>query len=72
MDNYTFFKYSIPEPNDGENYRFTLQELDELLEKTYSCGWNQAKSIYSPTVTASWAYYENKDDNTRWKEIWIK
>ena len=68
-------KYSFPNPNNGERYDLSQKELVELLDKAYKNGWDQArevydKSLYKVTTTAS--MYENMDDNTRWKEIWIK
>lgn len=68
-------KYCFPNPNNGERYDLSQEELVELLDKAYKNGWDQArevydKSLYKITTTAS--MYEDMDDNTRWKEVWIK
>lgn len=31
-------KYEFPLPNDGEEYRFTVEELVKLLDKVYDKG----------------------------------
>lgn len=67
-------KYSFPLPNNGDRYDLSQNELVELLDNAYNSGWAHARELYdesmnSITISAS---YENKDDNTRWKETWIK
>ena len=67
-----FCKYSFPNPNDGDNYKFTPKELVELLDKVYDSGFQYGKEIATPPVITVAATYENQDDSTRWKEMWIK
>ena len=67
-----FCKYSFPNPNDGDNYKFTPKELVELLDKVYDDGFKYGKEIATPCEVTVAASYENQDDNTRWKEVWIK
>ena len=67
-----FVKYSFPNPNDGDNYKFTPKELVELLDKVYNDGFKHGKEIATPCEVTVAASYENRDDNTKWKEVWIK
>lgn len=67
-----FCKYTFPNPNDGENYKFTPKELVELLDKVYDSGFQHGKEVATLPVVTTAATYENQDDNTRWKEVWIK
>jgi len=67
-----FCKYTFPNPNDGENYKFTPKELVELLDKVYDDGFKHGKEIATPCEVTVATSYEDKDDNTRWKEVWIK
>jgi len=67
-----FTKYSFPLPNNGERYDFSQEELVELLDKVYDCGFQHGKEIATPPVVTTAATYENQDDNSRWKEVWIK
>ena len=67
-------KYSFPNPNNGERYDLSQEELVELLDKAYQNGWEQARGIYdnaSYKITTA-SSYEDIDDNTKWKEIWIQ
>ena len=68
-------KYSFPNPNNGDRYDFSQEELVQLLDKVYQTGWDQAREIYDPSkqpvVTAA-SSYEDIDDNTRWYKEWIK
>jgi hypothetical protein len=64
-----FCKYSFPNPNDGDNYKFTPKELVELLDKVYDSGFQHGKEVATPLVVTTAATYENQDDNTRWKEV---
>ena len=68
-------KYSFPNPNNGDRYDLSQDELVQLLDKVYQTGWDHAREIYDPAlqpiVTTS-ASYEDKDDNIKWKEVWIK
>lgn len=65
-------KYSFPNPNNGDRYDFSQDELVQLLDKVYQAGWDQAREIYDlskqPVVTVI-SSYEDMDDNTRWKQI---
>ena len=67
-----FVKYSFPNHNDGDNYKFTPKELVELLDKVYDDGFKHGKEITTPCEVTVAASYENIDDNTKWKEVWIK
>ena len=71
---YVFSKYSFPHPNNGDRYDLSRDELVNLLDDAYNNGWAHARELYdsSMTSTAASATYENQDDNTRWKEVWIK
>jgi len=74
MSNYVFSKYTFPNPNNGDRYDLSQDELVKLLDNAYNSGWAHAKELYDESnrsVTTA-ASYENKDDNTRWKEVWIK
>ena len=66
--------YDFPCPNDGYNYKLTMDELITILDDVYKAGYEKAKSIYDPkyiSVTTN-ASVEDIDDNTKWKEVWIK
>ena len=65
-------KYCFPNPNNGERYDLSQEELVELLDKAYQNGWNQAREVYDKSLQTVTTNYENIDDNTRWKEIWIQ
>ena len=71
-----FTKYSFPNPNNGDRYNLSQDELVQLLDKTYQAGWDHAREVFDPAlqpiVTTSASYVEDKDDNTKWKEVWIK
>ena len=74
INNYIFSKYTFPNPNNGDRYDLSQDELVKLLDNAYNNGWSHAKELYdesnrSFTTAAS---YEDIDDNTRWKEVWIK
>ena len=62
-----FTKYSFPNPNNGDRYDLSRDELIKLLDDAYNSGWAHARELYNTAVT-----YENQDDNTKWKEVWIK
>ena len=70
-----FTKYSFPNPNNGDRYDLSQDELVQLLDKVYQAGCDHAREVYDPAlqpiVTAS-ASFEDRDDNTKWKEVWIK
>ncbi len=69
-----FTKYSFPNPNNGDRYDLSRDELVKLLDNAYNSGWAYAKELYDESnhsVTTA-ASYENQDDNTRWKEVWTK
>ena len=61
--------YEFPLPNNGDRYDLTQEELDALLYKAYKNGYHYAKETMSITTTSS---VEDKNDNTKWKEVWIK
>ena len=67
-------KYSFPLPNNGDRYDLSQNELVELLDNAYNCGFEHARDVYdsSRQGTITWASSEDKDDNTRWKEVWTK
>ena len=67
MSNYVFSKYSFPNPNNGERYDLSRDELVKLLDNAYNNGWAHAKELYdesyrSITTTAS---YELKEVETK-------
>ena len=70
-----FTKYSFPNPNNGDRYDLSQDELIQLLDKAYQAGWDHAREVYDPAlqpiITTS-ASFEDRDDNTKWKEVWIK
>ena len=70
-----FAKYSFPNPNNGDRYDLSQDELVQLLDKVYQAGWDHAREIYDPAmqpILTTAATYEDIDDNTKWKEVWIK
>ena len=70
-----FTKYSFPNPNNGDRYDLSQDELVQLLDKVYQAGWDYAREAFDPAlqsiVTIS-ASFEDRDDNTKWTEVWIK
>ena len=64
--------YDFPLPNNGDRYDLSQEELDALLYKAYMNGFQWSKEVATPTVVTTSASIEDKDDNTRWKEVWIK
>lgn len=64
--------YEFPNPNNGDRYDLSQDELVQLLDKVYQVGWDHAREVYDPAlqpiVTAS-ASFEN---GTKWKEVRIK
>ena len=54
-------KYSFPNPNNGNRYDLSQDELIEILDKVYQAGWDQAREIYDPAkqpiVTTSASYW---------------
>ena len=72
--NMVISKYSFPLPNSGDKYDLSQNELIELLDNAYNCGFEHARDIYDPSRqgTITWASSEGIDDNTRWKEVWTK
>lgn len=71
---YVFSKYSFPNPNNGERYDLSRDELVTLLDNAYNSGWAHARELYDESMhsVTTTALYEDKDDNTKWKEVWIK
>ena len=67
-----FTKYTFPNPNNGDRYDLSQDELVKLLDNAYDCGFQHGKEIATPYEVTVAASYENQDDNTRWKEMWIK
>lgn len=67
-------KYSFPLPNNGDRYDLSQNELIELLDKAYNCGFEHARDAYDPSRrgVTTWASTEDIDDNSKWKEVWIK
>ena len=72
---YIFTKYNYPLPNNGKRYDLSEEELVKLLDNAYEHGWDHAREVYDPslqpTLTVA-SSVEDIDDNTRWKEVWIK
>ena len=67
--------YEYPLPNNGERYDLSQDELQELLQKAYNNGYNygyQTAQVKYDTNMTKWASSEDIDDNTKWKEVWIK
>ena len=69
-----FDKYKFPLPNNGERYDLSMEELVKLLDETYDKGFEDARNTFDPSrqSTITWASSEDVDDNTKWKEVWIK
>lgn len=67
-------KYDFPLPNKGERYDLSQEELVQILDHVYDCGFANARDIYDPARqgVVTWASTEDVDDNTKWKEVWIK
>ena len=64
--------YTFPNPNNGDRYDLSQEELDALLYKAYMNGYRWGReSVVTCTITTN-ASVEDKDDNTKWKEVWIK
>ena len=68
------FRYDFPLPNDGDRYNLSQDELVKILDHVYECGFENARNAYDPARQGviTWASYEDIDDNSRWKEVWIK
>ncbi len=66
--------YDFPLPNNGERYDLSQEELHKILEHVYNCGFENARNAYDPSRQGilTWVSTEDIDDNTRWKEVWIK
>ena len=64
--------YDFPLPNNGDRYDLSQEELDALLYKAYMNGYQWGREISNPGVITTASSYEDRDDNTRWKEVWIK
>ena len=67
--------FEYPLPNNGERYDLSREELVALLQKAYDNGWNygyQTAQVKYDTSMTTWASSEDIDDNTKWKEVWIK
>ena len=61
-------RYTFPLPNNGMRYDLSQDELVELLDKAYNCGFEYARDIYDPARKGviTWA---SSDNNTEWKEV---
>jgi hypothetical protein len=44
--------YEIPLPNDGKGYRFTEEELSELLKRIYEKGREDERALQRVTTNA--------------------
>ena len=66
--------YEFPNPNNGDRYDLSKEELETLLFKAYRQGFSHAREAYDPTMhqVTTTASCEDRDDPTKWKEIWIK
>lgn len=66
--------YEYPLPNKRGRYNLSEKELRELLQKAYDNGFEHARDIYDPSRqgVVTWASTEDVNDNTKWKEVWIK
>jgi len=64
--------YEFPNPNNGDRYDLSQEELDALLYKAYMNGYQWGCEVSNPGVITTASSIEDKDDNTKWKEIWIK
>ena len=65
---YMFPLYSFPNPNDGENYNLTKEELVQLLDKAYSNGYEHAREVFDPALQPKVTVAVS----TGWKEVQIK
>ena len=56
-------KYSFPLPNHGDRYDLSQNELVELLDNAYNCGFEHARDAYDPSRqgTVTWASSEDID-----------
>ena len=59
--------FDFPLPNNGERYDLSQNELVELLNNAYNCGFEHARDAYdsSRQGIVTWASSEDIDDNTR-------
>ena len=66
--------YNYPLPNNGDRYDLSKEELDALLFKAYRQGFAHAREAYDPTMhqVTTTSAIEDRDDATKWKEVWIK
>ena len=64
--------YEFPLPNNGDRYDLSQEELDALLYKAYMNGYQWGREVATPTVVTTASSLEDIDDNTKWKEVWIK
>ena len=64
--------YEFPLPNNGDRYDLSQEELDALLYKAYMNGYNWGREVATSVTVTTASSIEDIDDNTRWKEVWIK
>ena len=64
-------KYNFPLPNNGDRYDLSQNELVELLDNAYNCGFEHARDAYDPSLQGeiTWASSEDKDDPNKWYTI---
>jgi len=63
--------YDFPLPNNGERYDLSQEELHEILEHVYNCGFENARNRWDPARQGvlTWAH---SDKTTDWKEVKMK
>lgn len=49
----TMALYDFPNPNNGDRYDLSQEELNTLLYKAYMNGYQRGKEIATPVVTTS-------------------
>lgn len=61
-------KYDFPLPNKGEGYDLSQEELVQILDHVYDCGFENARNIYDPARqgVVTWASTEDIDDPNKW------
>ena len=67
-----FTKYSFPNPNNGDRYDLSQDELVQLLDKVYQAGWDHARETFDPALQPILTTSATYDNNTKWKEVRIK
>ena len=67
-----FTKYNFPNPNNGDRYDLSQDELVQLLDKVYQAGWDHAREAYDPVLQLIVTTSASFENNTKWKEVQIK